>query len=253
MEAALPQIQGWAAEPDALVTRIAPRFTSRESVTASGRSCAGCSARSSASTAGSSPSRPASAPRRDAALLNHARWDADAVRDDVRARVSSTRVRPVGAGGGRDRLGQEGTKSAGVQRQDTGTVGRKENCQVGVLLADASTRGAALVTGSRPCPSAGPQPGHAASRPPSLTRSGSRPSRSWPACCWSARWMLASRLPGSPAMRPTAATPACGGGWRRARAARAGGHAHQHAIAMPLLPTQPRPGSPPSTRTPGRP
>jgi hypothetical protein len=30
MEAALAQVQGWAAELDALVTRIAPRFTRRE-------------------------------------------------------------------------------------------------------------------------------------------------------------------------------------------------------------------------------
>jgi hypothetical protein len=40
---------------------------------------------------------------------------------------------------------KKATKSAGVQRQDTGTVGKKENCQVGVFLAYASGRGAALV------------------------------------------------------------------------------------------------------------
>jgi SRSO17 transposase len=40
---------------------------------------------------------------------------------------------------------KKGTKSAGVQRQYTGTVGKKDNCQVGVFLAYASGGGAALV------------------------------------------------------------------------------------------------------------
>jgi len=35
---------------------------------------------------------------------------------------------------------REGTKSAGVQRQYSGTAGRIENCQVGVFLAYASDR-----------------------------------------------------------------------------------------------------------------
>jgi SRSO17 transposase len=79
-------------------------------------------------------------------LLNHARWDADAVRDDVRAYV----VEHLGDAGGVlvvDETGfvKKGTKSAGVQRQYTGTVGNKENCQVGVFLAYASPHGAALV------------------------------------------------------------------------------------------------------------
>jgi SRSO17 transposase len=40
---------------------------------------------------------------------------------------------------------KKGTKSAGVQRQYSGTAGRIENCQVGVFLADASWRGRALI------------------------------------------------------------------------------------------------------------
>jgi SRSO17 transposase len=40
---------------------------------------------------------------------------------------------------------KKGGKSAGVQRQDSGTAGRIENCQVGVFLTDASPRGRALV------------------------------------------------------------------------------------------------------------
>jgi SRSO17 transposase len=40
---------------------------------------------------------------------------------------------------------KKGAKSAGVQRQYSGTAGRIENCQVGVFLADASRRGHALI------------------------------------------------------------------------------------------------------------
>jgi SRSO17 transposase len=40
---------------------------------------------------------------------------------------------------------KKGAKSAGVQRQYSGTAGRIENCQVGVFLAYASPRGRALV------------------------------------------------------------------------------------------------------------
>src|SRR5689334_15177647 len=40
---------------------------------------------------------------------------------------------------------KKGTRSAGVQRQYSGTAGRTENCQVGVFLAYASARGHALI------------------------------------------------------------------------------------------------------------
>ena len=36
---------------------------------------------------------------------------------------------------------KKGPKSAGVQRQYSGTAGRLENCQIGVFLAYASTTG----------------------------------------------------------------------------------------------------------------
>jgi len=42
-------------------------------------------------------------------------------------------------------LCRKGDRSAGVQRQDTGTVGKQENCQVAVLLAYAAPGGVALV------------------------------------------------------------------------------------------------------------
>ncbi len=79
-------------------------------------------------------------------LLRWADWDIDGVRDDVRSYVA-------------ERLGDEdavliaddtgflkkGVRSAGVQRQYSGTAGRTENCQIGVFLAYASRRGHALV------------------------------------------------------------------------------------------------------------
>jgi hypothetical protein len=40
---------------------------------------------------------------------------------------------------------KKGTRSAGVQRQYSGTAGRTENCQVGVFLAYASRFGHALI------------------------------------------------------------------------------------------------------------
>ena len=79
-------------------------------------------------------------------LLNRATWDDDGVRDDVRAYVT----RHLGAADGVlvvDETGflKKGTKSAGVQRQYSGTAGRVENCQLGVFCAYASSKGRALI------------------------------------------------------------------------------------------------------------
>jgi SRSO17 transposase len=79
-------------------------------------------------------------------LLRSARWDAEAIRDDLREVV----VEHLGAPDGvliADETGflKKGACSAGVQRQYSGTAGRIENCQIGVFLAYASTRGRALI------------------------------------------------------------------------------------------------------------
>ena len=79
-------------------------------------------------------------------LLRRADWDVDGVRDDVRGYVMGH----LGDPGGvliADDTGflKKGTRSAGVQRQYSGTAGRTENCQVGVLLAYASRYGHALI------------------------------------------------------------------------------------------------------------
>jgi len=80
-------------------------------------------------------------------LLNAADWDAEAVRDDLRAYV----VEELGdAQSGvlvLDETGflKKGRKSAGVARQYSGTAGRRENQQIGVFLLYASARGAAFI------------------------------------------------------------------------------------------------------------
>jgi len=79
-------------------------------------------------------------------LLRWADWDIDGVRDDVRGYV----VEHLGDPGGvlvLDDTGflKKGVRSAGVQRQYSGTAGRVENCQIGTFLAYASARGHALV------------------------------------------------------------------------------------------------------------
>jgi SRSO17 transposase len=79
-------------------------------------------------------------------LLNHADWDADLVRDDLRDYV----VEHLGDEAGVlvvDETGflKKGTKSAGVGRQYSGTAGRIENCQIGVFLAYATPAGRTFI------------------------------------------------------------------------------------------------------------
>src|SRR5918995_31366 len=83
-------------------------------------------------------------------LLGRASWDAHAVRDDLREYViehladaesvleSCLIVDETG-------FIKKGEQSVGVKRQYTGTVGKRENCQVGVFLAYASGRGQAFI------------------------------------------------------------------------------------------------------------
>jgi len=86
-------------------------------------------------------------PRGVQRLLSAATWDAEEVRDDLRAYV----VDHLGdAASGvliLDDTGfvKKGDKSCGVGRQYTGTVGDTANAQVGVFLAYASKHGAAFV------------------------------------------------------------------------------------------------------------
>ncbi len=80
-------------------------------------------------------------------LLNSAKWDADAVRDDLREYVVEHLVDEEGGVLIVDETGflKKGEKSVGVAHQYTGTAGETVNCQVGVFLAYASKKGAAFV------------------------------------------------------------------------------------------------------------
>jgi len=75
-------------------------------------------------------------------LLNLTPWDADRLRDDVRAYameyVADPRAVLIADPTG---FAKKGNKSAGVQRQYSGTLGRIDNCQIGVFLAYANTAG----------------------------------------------------------------------------------------------------------------
>ena len=78
-------------------------------------------------------------------FLSRMRWDADAVRDDLRAYVVEhlgdvDAVMALETG-----FIKKGEHSVGVQRQYSGTAGRIENCQVGVFLGYASRHGHALL------------------------------------------------------------------------------------------------------------
>jgi SRSO17 transposase len=79
-------------------------------------------------------------------LLDRAQWDCDEVRDTLCAYIWETLATPQ-AVIVIDETGflKKGHKSAGVQRQYSGTAGRIENCQVGVFLSYASSHGHALV------------------------------------------------------------------------------------------------------------
>jgi len=79
-------------------------------------------------------------------FLSRVQWDADTVRDDLQAYVIQHLSDPDGVAV-LDETGflKKGEKSAGVQRQYSGTAGRIENCQIGVFLGYVSRHGQALI------------------------------------------------------------------------------------------------------------
>jgi SRSO17 transposase len=79
-------------------------------------------------------------------LLSRAYWDADAVRDELRTYSMQHLGDPNGVLV-LDETGflKKGRHSAGVARQYSGTVGKVENCQIGVFLSYASPLGQVLL------------------------------------------------------------------------------------------------------------
>jgi SRSO17 transposase len=79
-------------------------------------------------------------------LLSRADWDAEAVREELRRYVVQHLGEPTGVLV-LDETGfpKKGRLSAGVARQYSGTLGKVDNCQIGVFLSYASPLGHALL------------------------------------------------------------------------------------------------------------
>lgn len=140
-------VAAWAAELDALMARVAGRFARPEPRRRAAAYVRGLLApverKNGWQLAEAAGDR---TPDGVQDFLGRARWDADAVRDDLRAYVAE-RLGDPGAVLVLDETGflKKGEHSVGVQRQYSGTAGRIENCQVAVFLGYAGPRGHALI------------------------------------------------------------------------------------------------------------
>ena len=140
-------VGGWAAGLDGVVDRIAPRFGRSEPRRRAGAYLRGLLAlverKNGWQLAEAAGDR---TPDGVQEFLSRVQWDADAVRDDLQAYVVEHMADPD-AVLVLDETGflKKGAKSAGVQRQYTGTAGRIENAQVGVFLGYAGRHGRALI------------------------------------------------------------------------------------------------------------
>jgi SRSO17 transposase len=141
------EVAAWADGLEELRARIAPRFARREPRERVAQYVQGLLApleRKNGWTLAESAG--AANPDGMQWLLTGADWDPDLVRDDLRDYVIEHLGDP-GAVLVADDTGflKKGTKSAGVQRQYSGTAGRVENCQIGVFLGYASPAGRTLL------------------------------------------------------------------------------------------------------------
>jgi SRSO17 transposase len=79
-------------------------------------------------------------------FISQARWDDEALLEQLQLQISQCLGTPQGAlivdetG-----FAKKGTKSVGVQRQYSGTLGRVDNCPIGVLLGYHSSHGPTLI------------------------------------------------------------------------------------------------------------
>ena len=147
MPAMLAQVEGWATEFDRLLERVSSGFARpevRRRAAAFVRGLLSAVERKNGWQLAEQAGEPT--PDGMQRLLTSARWDADAVRDDLRAYVVEHLGEPAGCWWWmRPGSSRRAASRSGVQRQYCGTAGRIENCQIGVFLAYASRRGRALV------------------------------------------------------------------------------------------------------------
>jgi SRSO17 transposase len=138
----------WSAGFEAFVGRFAgrfPRVESRRQMVAYLRGLLGEAERKNGWTLAEAAGE--AGPQGMQRLLNFYAWDADGVRDDVRAMVVAALGDAARGVLIVDETGfvKKGTKSAGVARQYSGTAGRIESSQIGVFAAYASARGRGLI------------------------------------------------------------------------------------------------------------
>jgi SRSO17 transposase len=145
--AASVDVDGWLEQFDAAFARIAGRFRRVEPRRAARDWLLGLLSDVDTRSCWQLAERAGHAsPHRMQRLLSEAVWDADVVRDDLRAYV----VDELGSPDGVliiDDTGdlKSGSATVGVQRQYTGTAGRIENAQVATFLGYASGKGRALI------------------------------------------------------------------------------------------------------------
>jgi SRSO17 transposase len=140
-------LERWWTEFSAVIDRITPRFARQEPLRHAGELMAGMVSgldRKNCWTI--AEHRGAATPDSLQHLLARAKWDAEAVRDDLRDYVVDA-FGDTGAILVVDETGdvKKGIHSVGVQRQYSGTAGRIENSQVAVYLTYAAARGHALI------------------------------------------------------------------------------------------------------------
>ena len=146
-EPTIDQIAGWRQGLDEVHRRIASRFARPEACARAGRYLEGLLSHAERKNGWQlAEAIGETTPDGVQRLLNAARWDADAVRDDLRRYVVEHLGDPT-AVLVLDETGflKKGMQSVGVARQYSGTAGRIENCQIGVFLAYASPLGRAFL------------------------------------------------------------------------------------------------------------
>jgi SRSO17 transposase len=141
------EIASWAGQLTEIAERIGPRFLRsepRQQALAYLQGLLSSVERKNSGQLAEQAGEPG--PHKFQHLLGRAAWEADAVRDDLRAYVVEHLGDPEGVLIV-DETGflKKGEHSVGVQRQYSGTAGRIENCQIGVFLAYAAARGHAFL------------------------------------------------------------------------------------------------------------